>query len=350
MCPVICCVFSSIWNTLKKLYGLTGDLSSRSRWAGDFSYMFDFNGTPRNDLPTQLPRAADVKPNDNNIMNGLQRELAQLVAKLIGSPAPGAMSETIAGQFIKKGWDIARKMMHVYEGGKKVVEAVVDGVKKTGAVIKTGATVVKNTAVQGATAVKNTVVNGANAVRNGVVNGYNTLSAGVQQLLGGSLMEIHAHVKKREASALSWDQMARLMAHAHRAAGKKGGGARASEQGVMQPDAAALLEADSDTDAEALAALRAAANSPYRGADGRLTGPDCNHPLFDMDTVRPLCTAPPPPGLVRFLADACPLFRCCALCCCVVQYLSHEPWQMPGVLSLEVEKAGLNLEQIYADT
>jgi phospholipase C len=277
---------TSVWNTMKKLFGVTGDLSTRSAWAGDFYYWFDFKlnggkGRPDTDFPTTLVSPAVVKDNDNDKTNGLQRDFTRVMSAIIGVPAPEGMMETKAGQWIQK---CVEKSQSLMDSAKELVNSVKDKVSET-----------KDKVVD-------KVKDLSGKAQEKVKNWWDKLT-GKNKFM---LIEQWAEAQRKASTIPSWSELQTrreaLTAHSRTRKGPR--------SAVLEPAADHDLPRFATAEAEAEA--RVLANIPHLTAAGTLMGPDARDPLFDMDS-----------------------------------YLQSGPYFMPGILSQVAEEEGMALDDVY---
>jgi len=289
---------TSVWQTLKKLYGVSGDLSVRSKWAADFANWFPLT-TARTDHPMTLPAVPTPKANPNNQQNGLQHDFTILLSLLIGVPPPTGMVETKAGEFVVSAIAKCKSILEKLEQAKEAVKkaAVATGT----AVVNTGKAVV-NTGVKVAQA----TVNGLKATYNWLTGNFLEMSSSETITLAAVFEKLHAEIQLRNSKGTDgrtikhWHEV--NGAYAKAAPRHRSGRAGHNSQSALQPEATADAARFAEADAEA----KMAANMPVRAASGELIGPDAANPLFDIDT-----------------------------------YIENGPFFMPGMLSNEAEAAGV---------
>ncbi len=298
---------TSVWQTLKKLFGAQGDLSIRSKWAADFANWFSLE-KPRTDHPMKLPNAAAVRPNDNNQQNGLQHDFTILVSLLIGVPPPQGMPETKAGEFVISAVAKAKSILEKFQAAKDIV---VNKVQQTGTQIVNGVRQTTTTVVNGVKQVGTTVTQGAKqaaqATVNSIKSAYSWLTGGFIETAAAhgihitedmTLEELHAAIEARNAKIVkSWQDVKGYAKAPHHRAGRAGH----NTQGSLNPSDDARF-AEAETDAEA----KVSANMPIRAANGELIGPNAANPLFDVET-----------------------------------YIENGPFFMPGILSAEADDQGV---------
>jgi len=290
---------TSTWQTLKKLFGLHGDMSVRSKWAADYANWFSLS-TPRTDLPRTLPSPAKIRANSHNYMNGLQKEYMVVIGLLGGLPAPRGMTENVAGAFVVKAMKTIGEIMATVERAKNAIEKAKNEMTNLAehAISKAGQAVAET-----ATKAGQTIANTATNVEHAIASKWNHLLDRHKLLL-----EIHAKATAQGANVKSWHEVDGESTNAGKREGKGRSHQRGSEQHSLHPtdsDVDAFFEAAADL--KLTEEMRLAANSPIRGADGDLIGPDASNPLFDVGT-----------------------------------YIDNGPYFMPGILSGAVEEEGLS--------